>query len=90
MARTTVRVLVISLALGLAGPAMAQDSVKVGNETKRASGTVVSLTATAIAGSKFVAQGATGITHDALWSWFATGPVTSDLPGAGAERPLPR
>ena len=45
MARTTVRVLVISLALGLAGPAMAQDSVKVGNETKRASGTVVSLSA---------------------------------------------
>ena len=48
------------------------------------------LTATAIAGSKFVAQGATGITHDALWSWLAAGPVTSDLPGAGAERPLPR
>lgn len=48
------------------------------------------LTAKAIAGSKFVAQGATGITHDALWSWLAAGSVTSDLPSAGAERPLSR
>lgn len=45
MATTAVRVLVVSLALGLAAPATAQDGVKVGNETKRASGTVVSMTA---------------------------------------------
>lgn len=45
MATTAVRVLAIALALGLGPPATAQDSVKVGSETKRTSGTVVSMTA---------------------------------------------
>ena len=45
MANNALTVSVLSLALGLAAPAIAQDTVKIGSETKRTGGTVVSLTA---------------------------------------------
>lgn len=48
------------------------------------------VTASAVAGAKFAAQGATGLTHEAVWSWLTSSATPTDLPGAGVETPLPR
>lgn len=48
------------------------------------------VTASAIAGAKFAAQGATGVTHEMVWSWVAPSSTAADLPGVGVEMPLPR
>jgi len=48
------------------------------------------VTASAVAGAKFAAQGATGLTHEAVWSWLLSSSAPTDLPGAGVETPLPQ
>ena len=48
------------------------------------------VTASVVSGARFAAQGATGMTHEAVWSWLLSSSTPIDLPGAGAETRLPR